>query len=1233
MASWQINQLKFAFGLTGLFSFYGIVSMTMWLLGDRFGYNYTYRIVIIGFVLLTLPIALVTGFVISRRKKKAEKAAEEAKEAAGEEAPAGDEKAPKIAKPTGNYNDLSSSAEEVVQFLKTSNLGESGKDAIYSLPWYIVAGVPKSGKSSLVLGSNLNFQNLPSQRQSEQKFVRTTQNVDWRVTSDAVFVDTAGRYQTEGIDQDEWKALLETIKKVRPARPLDGFLLVISADKILNSNDREVEEMAKVLRANLDDAIQRTKTRFPVYLIFTNADSLEGFRDSFSTSKNEAKNLVWGATIPLEKSENAQTMFDGEYEILHNSLMKRRLMRLSAPFPPVRQLRIFNFPLHFGSARRKIGAFVSTLFRPNPFSESPFLRGFYFTAAPVNRQQVKGGETMANAPQTIGNSYFTEKLFRDVVLRDKDLVRTFQQQRQRPPILGWALTFLGSVLVFALLAMAGVSLYNNKAMLDEAVVKGGDVLTIVKSDAGKNPLDKKADETIKELNATEDLRLIMAKLDDYDRNSPPPLMRFGFYSGNRIYKESLLPIYFSVVEQRFKKPTVEKMKADLSKFAASPPVGNAAKLNPQEEENLGKNYDLLKAYLMLTIEYKDNAEASHLSNSLKDYWKSESKTPPDMELVAQQQLEYWSKQVDRSDSPGNFPRFNLEKPLVESVRKKLQAFPAYLRYYKRKVTEISKEVDEKVGPTTVDGLLTRNSADTNFVEGTYTVPGAFTLEGYKLMKTAILTADIELSADDWVMGEQGKNIITQSTDTSKIEELYLRDYTEHWTNFVRNVNVKPYSKESAKDALQVFSSASSPMKILMMEIARNTNFSAKPQTTGWWDWLWSFVSKAQPIATGGNTPVEKAFLPLFTFMGSPEKPGTIEAYQGEIGKVSNKFNQFSIADINQIAEDLAKDDNKKFPELKQSTSKIESGLGVFNSTPAGQEMATLLKEPLENLNSLLGSDAKTQLSKTWADQLLPQAKEVEKGFPFEDSQSETDLTKLTAYLNPVNGTLSKFFESSLKKDFEGNPGQLKEKETSKDKYNPAFVDYLNKAFLLREALFGKNATPNYEYEFKLQPVKDTAIEITIDGQSLTSEGTASGKLKFPAPTATETGVIMKLATTGGTTSTSGNTSTNTLTNTSANTSNSNVNSSSTTNSAPKSNFLQNSNSSSDSSNTDLKFSGTWGLFKFFNAGNPQKNASGEWTLTYKLGGKTVTVTIKPSGGDLFDKELFRSVHAPPTLLK
>ena len=603
MNSWQISQLKFAFGIGSLMSFYGIVGFIVMMLPAGMMGNNT-KVVTIILILLTLPFTLLLTWFVSRRgKKKAEKEAAAAE--AAKAAQAGGENgasaaAVSTAAPAGNYPLITQGTEEIVQFLKSSNLGETGRDAVYSLPWYVVAGAPRSGKSSLVISSNLNFQALPSQRQSELRFVRPTPAVDWRVTSDAVFVDTAGRYLTEGVDKDEWSSLVDTIRKYRSNRPLDGFVLAVDTESIVKGDERSIEELAKVLRARLDEVIQRVKVRFPVYLVFTHADCIEGFRDSFSSSKNEDKTLVWGATIPIEKSENAQAMFDSEYEILQDSVMKRRLVRLSAPFPPVRQLKIFNFPLHFGSARRKFGAFVNTLFRPNPFSENPFLRGFYFTASPA----AKGS---ANAAVSVANGYFAERLFRDVVLRDKDMVKTFVAQRQRPPIFGWVITVLGALLIGLLLLLAGVSLATNKQLLDDAAVRGEKVLSMRRADAGKDILAKNEDETRREIVVTDELRSLMTTLDDYDRNRPPFYMRFGMYSGSAIYKQSLLPLYFSVVEQRFKAPALKRVEADLRKFADSQPVVNPSQLTQKEEETLGKYYDLLKAYLMLSGEYQGKA--------------------------------------------------------------------------------------------------------------------------------------------------------------------------------------------------------------------------------------------------------------------------------------------------------------------------------------------------------------------------------------------------------------------------------------------------------------------------------------------------------------------------------------------------------------------------------------------------------------------------------------------------
>jgi type VI protein secretion system component VasK len=524
--------------------------------------------------------------------------------------------------------------------------------------------------------------------------------------------------------------------------------------------------------------------------------------------------------------------------------------------------------------------------------------------------------------------------------------------------------------------------------------------------------------------------------------------------------------------------------------------------------------------------------------------------------------------------------------------------------------------------------LTRNGADTSFVEGTYTVPSAYTLEGYKLMKTAIGEADTKLSADDWVMGEQGKGVITQTTDASKLNERYMRDYADEWRRFVKGVNVKPYTKDTAKDALQSFSSASSPIKILAAQIAANTNFSAKPVAAGWWEWIMNFGSSKKVADTGGNTQVEKDFLPLFSFIGEPGKASApVDLYQGEIGKVSNAFSNFSTTQINQLAQDLVNnDDNKKFPELKRANDNITGLLKAFNATPAGQDVASLLKKPLDNLNILLGADAQNQIEKTWKDQLLPAAKELEKGFPFEDGQIETDLTKLTGYLNPETGTFSKFYKDNLQKYFDGNPGQLKVKDTSQVKFSDEFVVYLNKVLTLREALFQKSATPNFEYEFKMSPVTDAILEGTIDGQPVKSD--ASARLKFPASGGTETGVNISLSSSGGTVSTSG------ITPPAASSTNSATNTASNTNSAPVNRPAQTTSSSASSSSPlTIKKPGTWGLFRFFDDGSPKEEATGEYTLTYTLGGKTVTAVVKPSGGDLFDKEVCRSTRAPEKLLK
>ncbi len=122
---WQLEQLKYAVGLGGMVSFYGVVTLGVWLIGDKLGASDSYKIVTIAVVLLTLPFALVIMFVASRRKKKAEKAKETEQVTANEQPQ-------QLTTPSGNYDDFTKSAEEATNFLKTSGVD------VYSLPWYLV---------------------------------------------------------------------------------------------------------------------------------------------------------------------------------------------------------------------------------------------------------------------------------------------------------------------------------------------------------------------------------------------------------------------------------------------------------------------------------------------------------------------------------------------------------------------------------------------------------------------------------------------------------------------------------------------------------------------------------------------------------------------------------------------------------------------------------------------------------------------------------------------------------------------------------------------------------------------------------------------------------------------------------------------------------------------------------------------------------------------------------------
>src|ERR1044072_7551451 len=147
------SQIKSYLGISAIVSLYGIAGLLVLYAGPKLGIDLTYQIVIIALLLLTWPFALIIGHY--RRKKEEQTAIPETTSGGNVVAKKGTTGVTRV------YDEIVRGAEEVVQWLKNTKLGTGkGTEPVYSLPWFIVAGPPASGKTSLLLSAKLDFHAL-----------------------------------------------------------------------------------------------------------------------------------------------------------------------------------------------------------------------------------------------------------------------------------------------------------------------------------------------------------------------------------------------------------------------------------------------------------------------------------------------------------------------------------------------------------------------------------------------------------------------------------------------------------------------------------------------------------------------------------------------------------------------------------------------------------------------------------------------------------------------------------------------------------------------------------------------------------------------------------------------------------------------------------------------------------------------------------------------------------------
>lgn len=744
--------------------------------------------------------------------------------------------------------------QDAIKTIRKSKLGDqTGKAALYELPWYMVIGNPAAGKSSAVLHSGLKFPFMEKTNNLSVKGVGGTRNCDWFFSTEGILLDTAGRYSAYEDDRSEWLSFLNLLKKNRPKAPINGIIIAVSIAELTKNDPSYALDLAKNLRSRVQDLTEQLEVYAPVYVVFTKMDLVSGFRDFFNDYEQEERNQVWGATIPYPEDPdniNITDVFEEHFGVLINGLKDLSTTKLSLRHQRTVSPSLMTFPMEFQSLRPMIRTLMHALFEDNPFQFKPILRGFYFTSA-LQEGQVSSQMTLQmvqnydlhppavplNVQQESADKpYFLHDLFSKVILKDKHLVKQHKNRNKRSHR---AIATLASVVV--LCAAVGVwtwSYANNKQLTERVEADLQQVAQIQKDSNG---------DLQSQLESLTILQSRIEQLEGYDSDRPLSL-GFGLYQGDKL-KQKLLAEYYNGIGIIVLAPTkqnIEKFLTEVNTNAAqlkvqevetseeaSETINNSDTYIQSDPTDVEDAYNALKAYLMLSNH--EHLETSHLSDQMTRFWRTwleSNRADMPRDKMIRQAERILSFTLAHVDDPA-FPLIQNDLGLVDKTRMNLSKVSKGMPARERVYSEIKMRSSARFPAVTV-AQITQNTANEALL-GSYVISGTFTKQAWESFISDEIdkAATNKIVADDWVLATSSQDDLTLTGSPEQIRQYlvsrYKQEYITEWKRFLSQVYIRDSEGFDDHAILlnQLSNATDSPLKTLFETVNRQTQWDNK----------------------------------------------------------------------------------------------------------------------------------------------------------------------------------------------------------------------------------------------------------------------------------------------------------------------------------------------------------------------------------------------------------------------
>ena len=988
-------------------------------------------VIIIG-VLITCTVLGALGYYLWKKRKLASDELANLVEDNGNESQGDDSLHVAKDENAQEVQALRQQMQDAIKTIRKSKIGDqTGKAALYELPWYMVIGNPAAGKSSAVLHSGLKFPFMEQGNKLSVKGVGGTRNCDWFFSTEGILLDTAGRYSVYEEDRSEWLSFLSLLKKNRPKAPINGIIIAVSIAELTKNDPNYALDLAKNLRSRVQDLTEQLEVYAPVYVVFTKMDLISGFRDFFNDYEQEERSQVWGATIPYPEDPeniNITDVFEEHFGVLVNGLKDLSTTKLSLRHQRTVSPSLMTFPMEFQSLRPMIRTLMHALFEDNPFQFKPILRGFYFTSA-LQDGQVSSQMTLQmvqnydlhppaiplNAQQEAADKpYFLQDLFSKVILKDKHLVKQHKNRHKRSHR---ALATLAAVVT--LCAAVGLwtwSYANNKQLTERVVADLQQVAALQKNSNG---------DLQSQLESLNILQSRIEQLEGYEDDKPLSLS-FGLYQGDKL-KQKLLAEYYNGISIIVLAPTKQNIETFLTEVntnadqlevrtedSSTDDTSDAAvndayiQSDPTDVEDA---YNALKAYLMLGNH--DNLEASHLSDQMTRFWRNwleANRADMPRDKMIRQAERILSFTLAHVDDPA-FPLIQNDLGLIDKTRSNLSKVSKGQPARERVYSEIKMRASARFPSVTV-AQITQNNANEALL-GSYVISGTFTKEAWDAFVSDEIdkAATTRVVADDWVLATSSQDDLTLTGSPEQIRQYlvnrYKQEYISEWKRFLSQVYVRDSTGFDDHAVLlnQLSNATESPLKTLFETVDRQTQWDNKAanQAAGnggesrrsFVNWFKQTIlrqspaelrqaeaamnnggssSNAAPVAQASSGVIAQEFSSIHALVTPREENqdlSLLDSYLVSLGDIRTRFN--NIARSDDIGPDAllfaSQTLSPEGSELTKSLQILDEQILSQANSEIKQLVRPLLSEPLTRSFNMLLTPTKAEINKVWKAQV------------------------------------------------------------------------------------------------------------------------------------------------------------------------------------------------------------------------------------------------------------------------